>query len=110
MGREWVSVRRDVREEPGGEHGVGRRWRRGACALLIHSTYKVLLLEIGTGRDERVRHRRVPFLTGPVKRCPAILRGQSSAWEGRRENREEREEHAKLYNLIDNPNIILQYI
>ena len=52
---------------------VERRWRWGACALLIHSTYIVRRLEIGTGRDERVHHRRVPIITGVVKRCLAIL-------------------------------------
>ena len=52
---------------------VERRWRCGACALLIHFTYLGLRLEIGTGRDERVHHRRVPSQTGPVKRCPANL-------------------------------------
>ena len=41
--------------------------------MLIHFTYLALRLEIGTGRDERVHHRRVPFVTGPVKRFVAIL-------------------------------------
>ena len=44
-----------------------------ARALLIRSTYIGLRLDIGTGRDERVHHRRVPFPTGPVKRCVANL-------------------------------------
>ena len=51
---------------------VERLWRR-SCALLIHATHLVRRLEIGTGRDERVHHRRVPSLTGVVERCPAIL-------------------------------------
>ena len=40
---------------------------------MIHFTYLVLRVEIGTGRDERVHHRRVPLQTGVMKRCVAIL-------------------------------------
>ena len=40
---------------------------------MIHSTYVVLRLDIGTGRDERVHHRRVPSRTGQEKRCVAKL-------------------------------------
>ena len=44
-----------------------------ACAVLIHFTYRALRLEVGTGRDECIHHRRVPSDTGVVKRCLAIF-------------------------------------
>ena len=49
--------------------------------------YLVHRLDVCALLDERHRHLGETVLNGPVKRCVAILRGQSSAWEGRRENR-----------------------